>query len=149
MTNRLLALFVPTWLAACTVGCAWLRPDPPRYDSVQLEDGLSVRDVVVPVEGPAAAVGDEVAIHYEMRLADRTLVESSRDTGQPVRFRVGDGVLPRGLEQGIVGMRLFGRRRLSVPSELAFGATGRPPRIPPDAAVLFDVELMELVPAAR
>jgi FKBP-type peptidyl-prolyl cis-trans isomerase len=90
-----------------------------------------------------------VAIRYELRLVDGTLVESSDDTGQPLRFEVGRGSVPRGLEQGVLGMRLFGRRRLSVASELAFGSAGRPPRIPPDAQVVFEVELMEHTPVGR
>lgn len=145
MWIRTLSLLAGAWLS----GCAWFRPDPPHYEAVEHPSGLVVRDLVVPDAGPEVAVGDEVALHYEMRLADRTLIESSKATGQPVRFEVGAGGLPRGLELGVVGMRLFGRRRLSVPSALAFGSAGRPPRIPPDAAVMFDVELMELVPASR
>lgn len=129
--------------------CAWFRPDPPEYDSVRLASGLVVRDLVVPDAGAEVADGDEVAVHYTLRLADRTQIESSLDRGQPLRFRVGAGAVPRGLEEGVRGMRLFGRRRLAVPSELAFGHEGRPPRVPPDAAVVFEVELMEHVPAGQ
>ncbi len=147
---RPLQLRIVWLLAACLLaGCSWFRPTPPHYDAVTYESGLVVRDLVVPDEGPEVAPGDTVALHYELRLADRTLVESSQVTGQPLQFEVGAGTVPRGLELGVVGMRLFGRRRLQVPSALAFGADGRPPRIPPDAAVTFDVELMEHTPVPR
>jgi FKBP-type peptidyl-prolyl cis-trans isomerase len=136
-------------LAALSSGCAWFRPRAPRYDAVADESGLAHRDLVVPEQGPQVAEGDEVAIHYELRLEDGTRVESSQDAGQPLRFRIGDGTVPRGLDRGLVGMRLFGRRRLNVPSELAFGSEGRPPRIPPDATVVFEVELMEHTPAPK
>jgi peptidylprolyl isomerase len=143
---RSLALLVPLALT----GCAWFRPGPPEYDAVQLDSGLVIRDEVVPESGPAVAPGDVVALNYELRLAgERTPVESSTDMGQPLRFTVGEGKVPAGLEEGVVGMRLFGRRRLDLPSTLAFGSAGRPPRIPPDAAVVFEVELMEHEPAPR
>jgi FKBP-type peptidyl-prolyl cis-trans isomerase len=139
-----------TFLALCLcAGCAWLRPAPPEYDAVRLPSGLVVRDLIVPDSGREVADGDEVAVHYTLRLENRTEVESSQDRGQPLRFRVGAGAVPRGLEEGVRGMRLFGRRRLSVPSELAFGSDGRPPRIPPNATVVFEVELMEHTPGGR
>lgn len=125
--------------------CACFRPDPPFYPAVQLPSGVIVHDMVVPDSGFGVAVGDTVAIRYELRLADRTLIESSMDTGLPLRFVVGEGNVPRGLDEGILGMRLFGRRHLEVPSALAFGSAGNPPRIPPDADVSFDLELMEHV----
>jgi FKBP-type peptidyl-prolyl cis-trans isomerase len=108
---------------------------------------LVVRDLVVPDAGREVAGGDAVAVHYVLSLSDRTEVESSHERGQLLRFRVGAGEVPRGLDEGVLGMRLFGRRRLAVPSELAFGHEGRPPRVPPDAAVVFEVELMEHAPA--
>lgn len=134
-------------LALALSSCAWFRPSPPHYDEVRLDSGVVLRDLVVPDEGQSVVSGDTVAIHFDLCLADRTSIESSRATGQPLRFEVGAGVVPRGLEQGVLGMRLFGRRRILVPAALAYGAEGRPPRIPPDAALSFDVELMELVHA--
>src|SRR5262245_42008831 len=127
-------------------GCTWFRPDPPDYPQLQQSSGLLVRDLVVPDAGAEVAPGDTVAVHFQLRLLDLTLVESSVATGQPLRFQVGDGTVPRGLDEGLVGMRLFGRRRVTVPPALAFGPEGRPPLIPPDATVIFDVELMEHVP---
>ena len=120
------------------------RERPPDYEAVALdESGLSVRDVVVPDEGPEVAEGDTVAIHYDLWLPDKTLVESSRTTGSPLRIKVGSGAVPRGLEKGLIGMRLYGRRRVEVPSALGFGAEGRPPSIPPDSDLVFEVEVME------
>lgn len=145
MSIRTLLLLAAGLLSSC----AWFRPDPPHYDAITLESGVVVRDLAIPDAGPEVAPGDSVALHYELRLADRSLVESSKNTGQPLEFEVGAGTVPLGLELGVVGMRLYGRRRLHVPSALAFGASGRPPRIPPDAAVMFDVELMEHTPAPR
>jgi FKBP-type peptidyl-prolyl cis-trans isomerase len=142
MPTRLLAL-VPLLAFA---SCAWFRPHPPEYETLRFESGLVLRDTVVPDAGVEVAPGDTVAVHYDLRLADRSLVESSTATGRPLRFKVGAGEVPSGLEQGVLGMRLFGRRRLTVPPALAYGSEGRPPRIPPDATLIFDVELMEHVP---
>lgn len=135
-----------SWLLAASLltSCGWFRPEPPDYDSVALPSGLVVRDLVIPESGAEARQGDLVAVHYQLFLTDGTQVESSQSTGTPLRFELGSGVVPRGLEEGIVGMRLYGRRRLIVPGPLAFGDEGRPPTIPPGATVRFDVELMEL-----
>jgi len=140
-----LALLVP--LALVLSSCAWFRPDPPEYDSHRLPSGLVVRDLVVPESGAEVASGDTVAVNYELRLADRSLIESSSTSGRPLRFQVGAGKVPNGLDEGVLGMRLFGRRRLTVPPELGYGSEGRPPRIP-DATLIFDLELMEHVPGS-
>ena len=104
-----------------------------------------MRDLVVPDSGDTVKTGDTVAVHYDLFLADRSLVESRTHSGQPLRFQVGAGAVPRGLDEGVMGMRLFGRRRLTVPPSLGFGEEGKPPLVPPEATLIFDVELMELV----
>lgn len=143
MASRLLLLTLGWILTAC----AWFRPAPPVYEPLTRASGLVVQDLLVPDAGAEVAPGDAVALQYELLLADRTHLESSRQTGHPLRFVVGDGSVPAGVDQGVLGMRLFGRRRLHVPSELGFGSAGRPPRIPPDVDLVFEVELIEHVPA--
>ncbi len=127
--------------------CAWMRPDPPKHAAAVAASGVSVRDLVIPEQGEPVRSGDTVGIHYDLWLADKTHVESSRQKGPPIRFAVGAGAVPAGLEEGIVGMKLYGKRRIVVPSELGYGAAGRPPQIPPDSTLTFDVELMEHAPA--
>ena len=143
MLRRILVLALPLVFSSCFL----FRPKPPSYEAIRLESGLVVRDLLVPEKGAPIESGDSVSIHYELRLNDRTLVESSRDTGIPLSFRVGAGEVPPGVDEGVLGMRLFGSRRLDMPSELAFGSAGRPPKIPPDARVLFELEVMEHDPA--
>jgi FKBP-type peptidyl-prolyl cis-trans isomerase len=143
------ALSARTWLPALLSlfsSCAWMRPDPPDYPRIERSDGLVIRDLVVPEAGAEVDSGDAVAIHYELWLSDHTLVESSLDSGQPLRFEIGKGQVPPGLEQGVLGMRLYGSRRIVVPPELAYGSEGRPPLIPADSTLTFDVELMEHEP---
>lgn len=129
-------------LALACASCGLLRPDPPEYPVLERSSGLRVQEKVVPESGPTAASGDRVTVHYEMKLIDGPIVDSSYARGTPVSFVVGAGEVPPGLEQGVVGMRLFGRRKLIVPPELGFGGAGRPPRIPPQARLRIVVELL-------
>jgi len=124
--------------------CGLLRPRPPEYDPVRLDSGVVVQDQTVPEKGPSARPGDRVTIDYRMALVDGTVVDSSRDRGKPVTFTLGGGEVPPGLEQGIEGMRRMGRRRVRIPPELGYGAAGRPPKIPPNAPLVVDVELLEI-----
>ena len=124
--------------------CALFRPSPPSYDPIELASGVLVQDVLVPEEGPRAREGDLIRLHYRLALADGTQVDSSFDRGQPVEVRIGEAVLPRGIEEGILGMRLYGQRRLVVPPAEAYGPEGLPPHVPPDAVLHVDLELMGL-----
>jgi len=148
MTHRALRLPFLCLLAVVGSSCGWLRPKPPEYPAKRLESGLVVHDLVVPTEGEVAAPGDEVELDYVMRLDDGSVIDSSLETGQRLRFRIGEGQVPAGLEEGVVGMRLFGRRELIVPPALGYGAEGVPPRIPPDATLRFELELMSLLASA-
>ena len=143
MTLHLRSL-VQALLTVGAVSCSALHVAPPTYEPVLLESGVLIRDQVVPEEGPLAREGDLVHLHYEMRLADGTVVDSSFDRGQPLETRLGDGLLPPGVEQGVVGMRRFGRRELVVPAALGYGDEGLPPSVPANAELHLDLELMEL-----
>ena len=103
-----------------------------------------VEDVVVPKAGPRAKHGDLVTIHYEGRLRDGEVFDSSYDRGTPITFELGAGKVPRGLDEGLVGLRLGGRRKLLVPGELGYGSAGVEGLVPPDATLHFDIELIEL-----
>lgn len=94
--------------------------------------------------GDAAERGDEVTIHYVGFLPDGTLFENSLAEGEPITFRLGGREVIRGWEEGVEGMRPGGRRRLVIPPELAYGAEGRGDVIPPDAVLVFEVQLLEV-----
>jgi FKBP-type peptidyl-prolyl cis-trans isomerase len=133
-----------------TTGCAsWFRPSPPVYPVIERASGLVVQDLLIPDSGASVEMGDQVVLHYALSLLSGGRIESSEETGQPLRFQVGSGQVPAGLEEGVIGMRLFGRRRLRVPAQLGFGATGWPPRIPPEATLVFEVELLEHLAATH
>jgi FKBP-type peptidyl-prolyl cis-trans isomerase FkpA len=104
--------------------------------------GLLIDDVRAG-EGTAASKGKTVSVHYTGRLTDGTKFDSSYDRGQPIEFPLGAGVVIKGWDQGIDGMRVGGKRKLTIPPELAYGARGTPGGpIPPNATLVFDVELV-------
>ena len=104
------------------------------------ESGLLYQDLTVGT-GPAAEAGQEVTVHYTGWLTDGKKFDSSRDRGEPFTFRLGEGEVIEGWDEGVAGMRVGGRRKLVIPSELGYGAAGAGP-IPPDATLVFDVELL-------
>lgn len=112
------------------------KPPPPKE--------LVKEDLVVG-KGPVAAKGDSVKVHYTGRLYDNgKKFDSSLDSGKPFPFTLGEGSVIKGWDQGVVGMKVGGKRKLTIPSDLAYGDKGSPPKIPPDAALVFEVELLEI-----
>jgi FKBP-type peptidyl-prolyl cis-trans isomerase FkpA len=103
--------------------------------------GLHVHDIAVG-EGAAADSGQVVVVHYTGWLPDGTQFDSSRDRGEPFETVIGQGAVIRGWDEGIPGMRPGGRRQLVIPPDMAYGPGGRGP-IPPNATLIFDVELIE------
>ena len=91
--------------------------------------------------GPEAVRGKTVEVHYTGWLADGTKFDSSVG-GEPFSFRLGAGEVIEGWDRGVAGMRVGGRRRLTLAPELGYGARGAPPRIPPNATLVFEVELL-------
>lgn len=106
---------------------------------------LHVVDVVEGTGDPVAA-GDTVAVHYTGLLPDGTIFDASQDHGGPISFTVGAGVVIQGWERGLIGMKEGGRRILVIPPSLGYGATGVGP-IPPNATLIFDLELAQRTPA--
>ncbi len=104
--------------------------------------GLQVEEVK-PGEGAIATRGKTVSVHYTGRLTDGTKFDSSLDRGQPIDFPLGAGVVIKGWDMGIEGMKVGGKRKLTIPPDLAYGARGTPGGpIPPNATLVFDVELV-------
>ena len=108
-----------------------------------LAGGLKVTDIKVG-SGPMAESGSQVAVHYTGWLTDGSKFDSSLDRGQPISFALGSGQVIRGWDEGLKGMRVGGKRKLTIPSSMAYGPEGRPPVIPPDATLVFEVELMDV-----
>jgi hypothetical protein len=91
-----------------------------------------------------AGNGSVVSVHYTGKLQDGTVFDSSLTRGQPISFVLGSGQVIKGWDEGILGMRVGEKKTLTVPPEKAYGAEGYPPVIPPNATLIFDVELVDV-----
>lgn len=107
------------------------------------DSGLKYEDLVVG-EGAAAAPGQHVVVHYTGWLVDGSKFDSSLDRGDPFDFPLGRGMVIRGWDEGVSGMQVGGKRRLTIPPQLGYGARGAGGVIPPNATLVFEVELLEI-----
>lgn len=105
--------------------------------------GLGVEDLRVG-SGPEVQAGRQVSVHYVGRLPDGTVFDSSRKRTTPLRYEFGAGRMIKGWEEGMVGMRVGGLRRLLIPPHKAYGERGRPGTIPPNSVLEFEVEMLEM-----
>lgn len=92
--------------------------------------------------GDEATTGKSVDVHYTGWLTNGTKFDSSVDRGQPFSFPLGAGRVIKGWDQGVAGMKVGGKRKLTIPPELGYGARGAGAVIPPDATLVFEVELL-------
>lgn len=92
--------------------------------------------------GAVAKAGDSVQVHYTGWLTEGKKFDSSVDRGSPFVFKLGAGMVIKGWDEGVAGMKVGGKRQLHIPAELGYGARGAGDAIPPNAALIFDVELL-------
>ncbi len=104
--------------------------------------GLEYEDLTVGT-GASPTPGKNVKVHYTGTLTNGTKFDSSLDRGQPYEFAIVTGSVIQGWHEGIVTMKVGGKRRLRIPPNLAYGPSGRPPTIPPNSTLMFDVELVD------
>jgi len=110
-------------------------------EEITLKSGLKYIDLEVG-EGPAAVSGKEVTVHYTGTFPDGNKFDSSVDRDEPFAFKLGAGRVIKGWDEGVSGMRIGGKRKLIIPSELGYGKRGAGGVIPPDSVLHFEVELL-------
>ncbi len=108
------------------------------------DSGLKYDDTVIG-DGATAEKGRTVSVHYTGWLADGEKFDSSKDRNDPFQFPLGAGRVIRGWDEGVQGMKVGGTRRLTIPPQLGYGAAGAGGVIPPNATLVFEVELLEIL----
>jgi len=114
-----------------------------QAQEVTTPSGLKYNDDKVG-EGASPSQGQRVSVHYTGWLTDGTKFDSSRDRGQPFQFTIGRGEVIKGWDEGVASMKVGGKRKLTIPPELGYGARGAGGVIPPNATLVFDVELLDV-----
>jgi FKBP-type peptidyl-prolyl cis-trans isomerase FkpA len=144
MAPHKLRIYVAVFCASLLAACSGKPADVPSSAAHSLE----ILDLQ-PGTGTALAAGQGAVVQYTGWLYEATApdtkgkqFDSSLSSGQPFRFTVGAGQVIKGWDQGVVGMKAGGRRRLTIPAELAYGDSGAGGVIPPGATLVFDVDLV-------
>ena len=109
--------------------------------SITTPSGLVMEELVVGT-GAEAKSGQDVSVHYTGWLTNGKKFDSSKDRGDPFVFPLGQGHVIKGWDEGVQGMKVGGKRKLTIPSALGYGARGAGGVIPPNATLVFEVELL-------
>lgn len=143
--TRSQAAITPTAASSTTgaypIGTLDTTPPAPSANAVTTASGLVYEDLQVG-DGATAKSGDTITVNYTGWLEDGTKFDSSIDRGQPIQFTLGEVIA--GWNEGVPGMKVNGTRLLVIPPDLAYGASGNPPAIPPNAPLTFEVQLVSI-----
>jgi FKBP-type peptidyl-prolyl cis-trans isomerase FkpA len=140
------AILVVAVAAACRRGggaSSTSEPTKVAGEGTTTPSGLQYWDIQVG-SGAVAEPGKTVTVHYSGWLTNGTKFDSSVDRGKPFTFPLGAGMVIRGWDEGVSGMKVGGKRQLKIPADLGYGSRGAGGVIPPDATLIFDVELLSV-----
>ena len=133
-------LAVAGWMISGTQGG---DKDKKKEEIITTKSGLKYVEQKVG-DGKTAKAGDTVTVHYTGTLKDGKKFDSSRDRDEPFTFDLGKEKVIKGWDEGVAGMKEGGKRKLIIPPELGYGAKGFAPDIPPNAQLIFEVELLKV-----
>lgn len=134
---------IPT-LSVNSVPTATPTPSAPPVPTFAPVTQLKIEDIKIGM-GVEVASGSSVAVNYIGRLTNGQIFDTSLTQGrQPLTFQVGTGKVIKGWDEGIIGMKIGGQRRLTIPPDKAYGAQGAGQTIPPNATLIFDIELLDM-----
>jgi FKBP-type peptidyl-prolyl cis-trans isomerase len=119
------------------------RLSPLPREEVTLENGIQLQDIVIGT-GTEAKVGSFVEVNYRGLLENGSQFDSSYDRKQTLPFQVGAGQMIQGFDVGVRGMKIGGKRKVTIPPELGYGDRGVPGVIPPNSVLIFEIELMSV-----
>lgn len=140
---RTIGIAIVVIVALGVVAFVWTRRRADAGPETVTASGLKYVDIVSG-DGPNPQVGQTVTVNYTGTLLNGKKFDSSFDHGQPYKFRIGRGEVIKGWDEGLMTMKVGGKRKLTVPPELGYGVRGFPPDIPPNATLQFEVELLDI-----
>lgn len=144
MMKKLVKLVVAGMLTlACAAPSLAEEPAKKSGKTVTTKSGLQYVDLVVG-KGASPVVGKMVTVHYTGKLTNGKKFDSSVDRKEPFQFVIGIGQVIQGWDEGVMTMKVGGKRKLTIPSQLGYGARGAGSDIPPNATLVFDVELLNV-----
>ena len=132
----------PRWQAVSWVSMP-IKASVLGAKAITTESGLRYEDTIIG-NGPGPQPGQDVTVHYTGTLVDGTKFDSSLDRGQPFTFKIGVGQVIKGWDEGVMTMKVGGKRKLVIPPQLGYGARGAGGVIPPNATLVFEVELLSV-----
>lgn len=144
--QRVILIFIAALILA---GAAFLIhqfypiKDTKPANATTISSGLQIQDIKIG-GGEEAREGNLVVVHYKGTFEDGKKFDSSVDRDKPFEFTLGEGMVIRGWDEGIQGMRVGGKRLLTIPPDLAYGEDGYAGVIPPNAVLIFEVELLDI-----
>ncbi len=137
-------IFLESGQKTQTVTIPTLTPSPTPVNNQPVVKELKIEDIKVGTGSAEVKSGDTVVVNYKGMLLDGTQFDSSYDRGKPFETKIGAGMVIKGWDEGLLGMKVGGKRRLTIPSDLAYGSQGAGGVIPPNSPLIFELELLAI-----